>query len=308
MGSDGSDGSDGLKLCTHVGRGTQGSVLEDSLDRGAGGQAPQVRGSGRATPTRGTSRTWCGQTCATPSCQRRRGSHEQALARKGRKGWASQGSELASVNLRGRKEVLKQESWNTRKVWWAPILTRGKLHVVLFDEEFPGETPAGAGALDVRFPNAATKPSCVFVDRGKGFYHPASGKITPTFKKALGEGGFTAFWGDDASVQPGHLQELMLHETAVSWLRVRLERTLPSACWRETTEAFGTRLRACCADVTERQSGGGGLVQGLPQEGAVAAGPGGRAPEGVSARVRPNWAPECMLNTVGKKALAKSYR
>ena len=183
--------------------------------------------------------------------------HEQALARKGRKGWASQGSELASVNLRGRKEVLKQKSWNTRKVWWAPILPRGKLHVVLFDEEFPGETPAGAGALaqkllaaiNVRFPNATTKPSCVFVDRGKGFYHPASGKITPTFKKALGECGFTAFWGDDASVQPGHLQELMLHETAVSWLRVRLERTLPSACWRETTEAFGTRLRACCADV-----------------------------------------------------------
>ena len=30
---------------------------------------------------------------------------------------------------------------------------------------------------------------------------------------------------------------------------MRLERTLPSACWRETTEAFGTRLRACCADV-----------------------------------------------------------
>ena len=89
----------------------------------------------------------------------------------------------------------------------------------------------------------------MFVDRGKGFYHPASGKITPTLKKALGECGFTAFWGDDASVQPGHLQELMLHETAVSWLRVRLERTLPSACWRETTEAFGTRLRACCADV-----------------------------------------------------------
>ena len=77
----------------------------------------------------------------------------------------------------------------------------------------------------------------------------ASGKITPTFKKALGECGFTAFWGDDASVQPGHLQELMLHATAVAWLRVRLERTLSSACWRATTEAFGTRLRACCADV-----------------------------------------------------------
>ena len=31
--------------------------------------------------------------------------------------------------------------------------------------------------------------------------------------------------GNDASVQPGCLQELMLHETAVSWIRVRLART-----------------------------------------------------------------------------------
>ncbi len=63
------------------------------------------------------------------------------------------------------------------------------------------------------------------------------------------EHGFKAFWGDDASLQPGHLQELMLHETAVSWLRFRLERSLPKRCWEETPEAFGARLRACCAQV-----------------------------------------------------------
>ena len=40
---------------------------------------------------------------------------EQALARKGAKGWVSKGSELASVNLRGRKEAIKQNSWNTQK-------------------------------------------------------------------------------------------------------------------------------------------------------------------------------------------------
>ena len=54
---------------------------------------------------------------------------------------------------------------------------------------------------------------------------------------------------DIASVQPGHLQELMLHETAVAWLRLRLERTLPKSCWKETPEAFGARLRRCCADI-----------------------------------------------------------
>ena len=41
----------------------------------------------------------------------------------------------------------------------------------------------------------------------------------------------------------------MLHETAVSWLRLRLERTVPNACWRETPEAFAARLRRCCADI-----------------------------------------------------------
>ena len=64
----------------------------------------------------------------------------------------------------------------------------------------------------------------MFVDRGKGFYHPGTAAITPEFKAALKTCKFKAFWGGDASAQPGHLQELMLHETAVSWLRVRLDR------------------------------------------------------------------------------------
>ena len=81
---------------------------------------------------------------------------------------------------------------------------------------------------------------------------PGSGKtgnITPQFKEALKECRFKAFWGDNASVQPGHLQELMLHETAVSWLRHRLETTLPTKCWEETPADFGARLRRCCTEI-----------------------------------------------------------
>ena len=196
---------------------------------------------------------------------------EQALARKGRKGWSSPGSELASYNLRGRREVLKQKSFGTQRVWWAPILTRGKLHVVSFPSSFPGEQPAGAQALvekllaavNVRFPNAATKPSWVFVDRGKGFYNLGNGKITQAYKAALKDCGFRAFWGEDASVQPGHLQELMLHETAVSWLRVRLEQSLPPRPWEETPEAYAARLRQCCADVNA-QLNVDGLCRAFP--------------------------------------------
>ena len=87
------------------------------------------------------------------------------------------------------------------------------------------------------------------MDRGKGFYNPSTGKITPEYSAALREYGFKAFWGDDASVQPGHLQEVLLHETAVSWLRHRLTETLPAKLWEETPAAFGARLRQCCAAV-----------------------------------------------------------
>ena len=147
------------------------------------------------------------------------------------------------------------KSWNTRKVWWAPVLTRGKLHVIVFDEAFPGENAEGAkvlvpkvaAALQARFPQARRKPGVVFVDRGKGFYNTKTGRITTGFREALDEAGLEAFWGDNAAAQPGHMQELMLHETAVAWLRNRLEATVPKKSWEETPAAFGARLRTCCA-------------------------------------------------------------
>ena len=85
--------------------------------------------------------------------------------------------------------------------------------MVSFEDTFPGEEPAATNvlvpkllaAVNVRFPSAARKPSWVFVDRGRGFYHPGTGKITPEFKQALKDPKFKAFWGDDASLQPGHL-------------------------------------------------------------------------------------------------------
>ena len=52
-----------------------------------------------------------------------------------------------------------------------------------------------------------------------------------------------------ASGQPGNLPELELHETAVAWLRVRLDRTVPAKAWEESREAYAARLKAVCADV-----------------------------------------------------------
>ena len=43
------------------------------------------------------------------------------------------------------------------------------------------------------------------------------------------------------------MQEVLLHETAVSWLRDRLSKTLPHKAWEETAEQYRSRLRHCAA-------------------------------------------------------------
>ena len=182
---------------------------------------------------------------------------DQALARKGKKGWASPGCELETCNLRGSKETLKQNSWDTMKIWWAPILSRGKLHIEIFDENFPGENSAGAKVLvaktravvNVRFQSHDTLPKMIWTDRGKGFYSNLTGKITRQYKAALVEHNFEAMLGDDGLIQPGRLQELMLHETAVSWIRTRLSASVPKRPWEETRNAYAARLKECCEDI-----------------------------------------------------------
>ena len=50
-------------------------------------------------------------------------------------------------------------------------------------------------------------------------------------------------------MQPGNLQEVMLHETAVSWIRARETRSRPHEPWKETPPEFGARLRAIARDI-----------------------------------------------------------
>ena len=182
---------------------------------------------------------------------------DQALSRKGKKGWGSPGSELETCNLRGNKESEKQNSWDTVKVWWAPILSRGKLHIEIFDANFPGENSAGAAvlvaktraAINIRFQSHDSLPTVIWTDRGKGFYSNLTGHITRKYKEALIEHGFTAMMGDDGSAQPGRLQELMLHETAVSWIQLRLAQSVPKRAWEESRDAYAARLKACAEDI-----------------------------------------------------------
>ena len=104
-------------------------------------------------------------------------------------------------------------------------------------------------AVNVRF--SEDQPTTLFVDRGKGFYNPATGKITNNFRDALDVHGLKAFMGDDAALQPGSLADVLLHETAVSWVRYRLERTLPSTPWTEKVEEFSARLKEIARDINQ---------------------------------------------------------
>ena len=69
--------------------------------------------------------------------------------------------------------------------------------------------------------------------RGNGFYDIGSGAITTTYKAELNRHGLKAFFGNDAAIQPGQLQEVMLHETEVSRLKLRLTETRPKEPWTE---------------------------------------------------------------------------
>jgi len=148
------------------------------------------------------------------------------------------------------------------------MLTRGKLHIELLPPNFPGETEEGAhimvakvkAAVNIRFPGSSP-PKVLFTDRGNGFYNPGTGAITNGYRAALRGHQLQAFFPANASIQPGQLQELMLHETAVSWVRDRLKKTLPRRCWEETEEAYGARLKEAASYINSTHD-----VEGLCME------------------------------------------
>ena len=175
---------------------------------------------------------------------------EMKLARKGKKGWGSQATKKDSKNLKGNTSSLKQKSHDSIKIWWAPILARGKLHVEVFGEGFPGEKEEGAAvlvsklrsAINIRFPGD-DQPDIVFVDRGPGFWNVMGGNITKGFKRALQENGLRTLYGDDGWRQPGKLADVLLHETAVSWIRSREQKCRVSCPWTENVADFTARLK-----------------------------------------------------------------
>ena len=68
--------------------------------------------------------------------------------------------------------------------------------------------------------------------------------ISIAIEEAVGKAGFKLFWGPNAKRQAADLGDVLLHETAVSWVRARLQRLKPDGCpWEETREQWVARLR-----------------------------------------------------------------
>ena len=115
-------------------------------------------------------------------------------------------------------------------------------------------------ALNVRF-QGGRAPRVLFTDRGNGFFHPGTGVISDKYASALARHGLRAFFPQNAGIQPGQLQEVMLHETAVSWIRARFQKTLPRRAWEEHVDAYATRLKDCATHINSRYD-----VDGLCKE------------------------------------------
>ena len=84
--------------------------------------------------------------------------------------------------------------------------------------------------LNIRF-QGSTAPRVLFTDRGNGFFNSGTGAVTNGYRDALKNHNLRSFFKDSAAVQPGELQEIMLHETAVAWMRQRLTKTRPKQAW-----------------------------------------------------------------------------
>ena len=143
-------------------------------------------------------------------------------------------------------------------------------HVSALPEDFPGDRPEGAAAfvkavrsaLNVRF-RGGSAPRVLFTDRGSGFYNAGTGRMTDEYRSALCDHGLQAFQGESAAVQPGKLSDLLLHETAVSWIRFKERTSLPARPWEESSTQLLARLKRIVASINAEHDVAG-LCRSLP--------------------------------------------
>ena len=91
---------------------------------------------------------------------------------------------------------------------------------------------------------------------GAFFSNTVTGRVTPELASALDGIGLALFWGQDASAQPGCCADVLLHETAVSWIHQKLTATMPKKLWLESRAQYAARLRRVVADINRNYAVG----------------------------------------------------
>ena len=99
--------------------------------------------------------------------------------------------------------------------------------------------------------------------RSRAFFNTVIGRVTPELADALERTTLSLFWGEDAHEQPGACADVLLHETAVAWIRNSLSKCVPEKPWKETRQQYAARLRSVVADCNCRHDVVG-LCRGLP--------------------------------------------
>ena len=154
--------------------------------------------------------------------------------------------------------------WGHTRIFFT-ALTRGALGINVFSKQgvFPGETPEGAGLLVSHLPAllkmmigpGARLPRTLFSDRGPGFFHRKWGTITGDYAPSCHECGFKPWAGTNSKkgpcAQPREIGDVLLHETAISWLRREKENTRPRAPWLETPVELEHRMRTAVRHINK---------------------------------------------------------
>ena len=108
-----------------------------------------------------------------------------------------------------------------------------------------GQAAPCSTAKDARAWSEVASP--YFSDRGPGFYHRKWGTITGDYETACRSAGFTPWAGTNSKegprAQPPDIGDVLLHETAISWLRREEESTRPRKPWEETPPMLGKRIQ-----------------------------------------------------------------
>ena len=77
----------------------------------------------------------------------------------------------------------------------------------------------------------------------------------------------------------GNLQELMLHETSVAWIRDGLAKSVPAKAWEESREQYEARLKRIVEEINGKNDVEGLCRSFLARIEKLVAGEGGRLRE-----------------------------